>query len=164
MTINGGQLMVGETMRVDGSAETNGNFRMFGGADADILTGGAGNDTLYGGLGADTLTGGLGLDIFQYRSVAESTPAGRDGIQDFTLGDKIDLSRIDANTLLAGDQAFTFIGSGAFTNHAGELNAVNTAGNIWTAPGDVDGDGVADFQLIVLVTDAHPLTGADFML
>ena len=43
-----------------------------------------------------------------------------DQILDFTPGtDKIDLSRIDANSLVAGDQAFNWIGSNAFSGTAG---------------------------------------------
>ena len=42
--------------------------------------------------------------------------AAMDQILDFTPGtDKIDLDRIDANTAVAGDQAFTWIGSNAFS-------------------------------------------------
>jgi hypothetical protein len=163
MTFNGGGLGAGEALTFDGSAETNGNFRIFGGADDDVITGGAGNDLIYGGLGADTLTGGAGNDVFRYQSADESTPAGRDGIQDFTTGDIIDLSRIDAIFGTPENDGFTFIGSGAFTHHAGELQAVNTAGNIWTVSGDIDGDGNADFQVIVVSADNHVIGAGDFV-
>jgi Ca2+-binding RTX toxin-like protein len=135
---------------------------VFGGAGNDAITGSAGNDILSGGLGGDSLRGGAGSDTFLYRSVLDSSAQGdRDGIQDFTLGDRIDLSGIDA-VAGGGNDAFTFIGAGAFTHQAGELQAVNTSGPIWTVSGDTDGDGAADFQLIVVVADFHPLTGADF--
>lgn len=48
----------------DGSAETNGSFKITGGAAADILTGGSGADTLIGNGGLDILTGGGGNDQF----------------------------------------------------------------------------------------------------
>src|SRR4051794_19141700 len=80
MTFNGGQLAASETLHFDGSLETNGNFRLFGGSAADVIKGGAGNDLLYGGLGADQLTGGGGADTYQFKSVAESTGGGYDTI------------------------------------------------------------------------------------
>ncbi len=162
LTVDGAKLRATETLTFNGSAELDGTFRIFGGAGNDVLTGGAGNDILVGRNGADTLTGGGGADIFRYDNVSESTPAGRDGIQDFTLGDLIDLSRIDANANVVGNQAFSFIGNSAFSNTAGELRAVNTSGPIWTVSGDVNGDGVADFEVVVVVTDAHPLGVSDF--
>jgi Ca2+-binding RTX toxin-like protein len=162
MTIFGLQTSTGFTF--DGSNEHDGAFRVYGGSGNDVITGGAGNDWLFGGDGTDTLTGGAGNDVFYFDALTQSNPnVGRDGIQDFATGDRIDLSGIDAVSG-AGNDAFTFIGSGAFTNHAGELQALNTAGPIWTISGDTDGDGVADFQLTVVVTDAHPLISGDFTL
>jgi serralysin len=164
MTFNGGGLRATETLTFDGSAETNGNFRIFGGAGTDDITGGAGNDLIYGGLGADTLRGGDGNDVFRYQSAAESTASGRDGIQDFATGDIIDLSRIDGD-VAAGKQSFHFVGGGAFTHEAGELIATNGgSGNIWTISGDTDGDGNADFQLLVVSADNHAIGAGDFVL
>jgi VCBS repeat-containing protein len=163
LIVNGSSLGDTQTIDVDGTAVVDGNLSLYGGAGIDVLRGGAGNDLLNGGLGSDTLSGGAGNDIFQYRSVGESTSVARDGIQDFATGDKIDLSQIDAKVGTAGDDAFNFIGSGAFTHTAGELRATNS-GPIWTVQGDVDGDGVSDIEFVVVVTDAHPLAGADFTL
>jgi len=160
MTIFGLQTSTGFTF--DGSNEHDGAFKVYGGTGADVITGSTGADWIFGGDGADTLYGGAGNDVFYYDALTQSNPAGRDGIQDFATGDKMDLSALDAITG-GGDDAFTFIGSGAFTNHAGELRAVSS-GPIWTVSGDVNGDGVADFELVVVVSDAHPLTGADFTL
>ena len=161
MTIFGLQTSTGFTF--DGSNEHDGAFKVYGGTGNDVITGGTGADWIFGGDGADTLRGGAGNDTFYYDSVTQSTSAGRDGIQDFATGDKMDLSAIDAING-GGDDAFSFIGSGAFTNHAGELRAVTTGGGIWTVSGDTDGNGVADFEVVVVVTDAHPLTSADFTL
>ncbi|QFS45448.1 calcium-binding protein [Nostoc sphaeroides] len=86
----------------------------------DYLTGLDGNDTLNGGDGTDTLSGGAGNDVFDFDSVSESQPGVlRDIIKDFVgngnlPGDRIDLSTIDANSNIAGNQAFTYIGSSAF--------------------------------------------------
>src|SRR5439155_22873217 len=115
------------------SAETDGSFRIIAGDGNDTLIGGANGDILYGGLGSDTLTGGGGNDLFYYTDVAQSVGANTDRITDFTAGDKIDLSQIDADTTQAGDQAFNFIGSNAFDGQAGELRAVfDAVHNAWT--------------------------------
>jgi Ca2+-binding RTX toxin-like protein len=164
LIVNGSSLGAAQTISIDASAVADGKVSLYGGAGADTLIGGSGNDLLYGGLGADTLTGGVGNDIFLYRSTAESTSASPDHIQDFATGDHIDLSKIDAIFGTAGDDAFTFIGSGAFTNHAGELRATDGGGGIWTVQGDINGDGIADIEIVVTVTDAHPLVGGDFFL
>jgi Ca2+-binding RTX toxin-like protein len=85
--------------------------RIDGAAGNDVLDGGGGDDLLVGGLDADILVGGAGADTFQFNSVNES-PFGinikHDAISDFNPldGDKIDLSGIDADTGLPGDQAF----------------------------------------------------------
>ena len=61
----------------------------------------------------------------------------------------------------AGDQAFTFIGSAAFGNHAGELRAVVTTLNTYVY-GDTNGDGVAD--LAIRLDGAPVLVQGDFLL
>lgn len=164
MIVDGSSLHSTESLTFNGSAETNGSYKIYGGAGNDTLTGGHGADTLSGGLGADTVTGGAGNDTFLYRSVAESTPASHDTIADFTTGDVIDLTWIDADTNQADDQAFTFIGSKAFDHHAGELQAINNGSGNWTISADVNGDGVADFQIAVHVTDGHTIAATDFHL
>jgi serralysin len=91
---------------------------LVGGSGSDRLNGGAGNDTIDGGSGKDTLTGGTGFDRFDFNSVTESLPGtvSRDLITDFSHGvDRIDLSSIDANSTIAGNQAFVFIGAADFT-------------------------------------------------
>ncbi|HEY5723339.1 MAG TPA: Calx-beta domain-containing protein [Allosphingosinicella sp.] len=166
MTINGGLLGSEESLAFNGSDESDGIFRLFGGAGNDVLTGGAGADLIYGGLRGDTLTGGAGNDVFRYNSVAESNSTERDGIQDFNSGDLIDVSRIDANVLLAGDQAFNFIGSAAFGNNAGELRFENISlgGPIWLVQGDTDGNGVSDFEIVLVISPPDPITASDFIL
>jgi len=137
------------------------NFLSGGGGD-DSLQGLAGEDLLIGGLGQDNLRGGSGSDRFAYASAAESTAAARDAILDFAAGELIDLAAIDAGPG-AGDQAFSFIGSNAFSNTAGELRAVQSGG-VWTIEGDVDGNGQADLVIAVTTADADPITAGDFVL
>lgn len=170
LTVNGGKLGADETLSFYGSAETDGAFRLFGGAGADVLVGGKGNDLFYGGLGADYLSGYAGgNDVFRYQSVAESFATDfniiqYDRIMGFSTGDIIDLSRIDANTANgAGNDAFRFIGAAAFSGAAGELRAYSY-GSYYFVAGDVDGDGAADIVISVDSLDRLPLTASDFVL
>lgn len=78
----------------------------------DVLSGNAGNNVLDGGAGQDKLTGGAGRDVFVFTAATDSPNSLPDVITDFNrlLGDRIDVSAIDANTSLAGNQAFTWVG------------------------------------------------------
>lgn len=132
-----------------------------GGSGDDILAGRNGNDTLIGGAGRDEMTGGIGADTFVFRRVADSgvDEAGRDVISGWDAGDVIDLSAIDANTLLAGDQSFTVITSG--NPGAGEVRLVaNAAGYLLRI--NVDGD--ADIEMTIQVNTTIAITAADFVL
>jgi Ca2+-binding RTX toxin-like protein len=117
---------------------------------ADNLKGFTGNDSLTGRLGADKLTGGKGADIFKYTSVKDSgiTAKTRDTITDFKHSekDKIDLSAIDANEKLSGDQAFKFIGNTAFskTDATGQLNFDSKMGVLY---GSTNKDSAAEFSI-----------------
>ena len=53
-----------KTLTFNGTLETNGSFKITGGALADVLKGGENNDTLTGGGGTDQLTGNGGNDQF----------------------------------------------------------------------------------------------------
>ena len=132
----------------------NGDDSMTGGAGIDTLLGGNGLDVLNGGIGNDVLTGGNGNDQFAFTDLG-----GGDRVTDFHRGsDKIDVSGIDAITGGA-DNAFAFIGSGAFGGVAGQLRAYSSGGSNYVA-GDVNGDGVADFTIQTNVL----LASSDFIL
>ncbi len=150
--------------RLYGSA---GNDKLDGGGGRDVLEGGAGNDQLLGNdgqdvlngaAGADTLTGGIGADRFDFDAVSDSPSSAFDVITDFrpTQLDRIDLSDIDANGLVAGNQAFSFVGADSFTA-AGQLRYA--AG---TLACEVTGDGVAD--LVVQLLNSPLLEADDFVL
>ncbi|MBC7281877.1 calcium-binding protein [Hoeflea sp.] len=135
-----------------------------GNAGNNVLNGGAGADIIIGGLGADQLAGGSDSDIHRYLSLTDSTVAvaGRDTITEFVRGaDLIDLSELDAKTSPgnAGDDAFTCIGSSAFTGAAGELNFINNV-----ISGDVNGDSVADFAINLTPGIVAGLDAGDFIL
>ena len=89
--------------------------------------------------------------------------ANADRITDFShaQGDRIDLAAIDANAGVAGDQAFSFIGSGLYTGVAGQLRYA-VAGSTTTIAGDLNGDSVSDFHIVL--TGAIGLVAADFVL
>lgn len=138
-----------------------GDDLLIGGAKADVLAGGTGDDTLLGGSGADTLTGasgadrlagGFGDDVFRFAAVGDATGdtlVGADGARAFggagtPIGDRIDVSAIDANTSLAGHQDFVF-----GTSHAiGHLWAVDV-GNVTHIRGNVSGDATPEFDLAI---------------
>lgn len=132
-----------------------------GGSAADVLSGLAGDDVLTGNGGADRLIGGLGADTFVFKLASDSSSSAADTIADFSSAqhDQIDLSSIDANSILAGDQAFAFIGTAAFSHHAGELRYMATASGL-VVMGDVNGDGIADFS--INLTGAKSLAATDF--
>ncbi|MGE3279560.1 MAG: calcium-binding protein, partial [Alphaproteobacteria bacterium] len=140
-----------------------GNDVIYGRAGNDHLLGGDGNDVLIGGLGRDSLTGAGGFDRFDFNFLSESLPGSlnRDVITDFigngvSAGDRINVSMIDANVLLAGNQAFGFVGGAAFTA-AGQLRY---AGGV--LQGSTDADATAEFE--ILLTGAPALVGADMVL
>jgi len=137
-----------------------GNDSLAGFTGADSLDGGAGNDWLIGGAGRDVLTGGTGADLFRFTALKDSAVGiNRDVVTDFVRseGDRIDLSWIDANTRLAGDQAFAFIGGATFTRVAGQLRF---AGGVLQA--DVNGDARADME--VTLQGVSTLLANDFVL
>jgi Ca2+-binding RTX toxin-like protein len=110
-----------------------GNDVLIGDSGSDVLSGGTGNDMLDGGTGPDWLHGGMGgdwlyggnqADKFVWSSTSESDLAsGMDFVVDFNRaeGDLLDLSAIDPNPSGWGNEAFTFIGTAAFSGEPGEI-------------------------------------------
>ncbi len=131
----------------------------------DLLFGDSGNDTLSGSDGADQLTGGNGKDVFLFKLLSDSTisSTGRDTILDFSVADsdRINVSGIDANTKLASDQAFSFLGTLAFSGKAGELRYEKKTSDTYIY-GDVDGDKKTDFS--IHLDDAVTLSKDYFVL
>jgi len=127
-------LNVGDTLHGGSGNDTikggGGHDEIFGDTEDDTLDGGAGNDVIAGGLGLDTMTGGANADTFVWIRTGESGVAGNeaDVITDFdrTAGDRIDVSTVDANEGIAGNQAFTFVGTGAITG-AAQISYFTTA-------------------------------------
>ena len=131
-----------------------------------------------GGAGADTFKG----EINATKTASKTGPISLDVITDFQFGDKIDLAALDANSSLAGNQAFTFNGTNA-NKSAGDLTyktyaSVNgaesalgfdvdgitgksTAGPVTVVFGNMDG-GSPDFAIVLLGVSS--ISGSDFFL
>lgn len=147
----------------------------------DVLSGGTGNDYLMGGMGADLLEGGSGRDWFVFTDPGESSLTAPDIILDFggaavatasaagsasfaTVGseyDAIDLSEIDAIASTTENDAFTFIGTAAFTA-AGQLHCVSTGTETYIE-GNMNGDLAADFRIVVKLAN-YSFSLPDFVL
>lgn len=140
-----------------------GNDLIDGGLAADTLNGGTGDDTITGGGAGDLMTGGTGADTFIFRAGdTNNSVAYADRITDFNRtvdGDEINLSALDANTGVAGNQAFAFIGDTAFSA-AGQLRVVQIAG-VTYIQGNTDANLAADF--IIRVDGETPIV-TDFVL
>jgi Ca2+-binding RTX toxin-like protein len=140
----------------------NGKDMVFGGVGDDLLIGGNGKDELRGGAGADrmigengkdllisdggddTLTGGEANDRFRITEASGQTVR----ITDYTFGDRIDLTAIDANVHMDGEQNFEVVDE--FSGNAGEaVIDYHRASDTTTVLFDTDGDGEADLTLIV---------------
>jgi Ca2+-binding RTX toxin-like protein/subtilisin-like proprotein convertase family protein len=133
---------------------------LLGGNGADSLDGGAGNDFLRGGAGADSLTGGLGADRFDYDALLDSLVGSPDLILDFVAaqGDKLDLSTLDANLTLAGNQAFGFVGDAAFSA-AGQVRYDTGTGLV-----QVNVDATLGADLEIQLVGVASLAATNFVL
>jgi autotransporter-associated beta strand protein len=132
----------------------------------DDINGGSDIDKIRGGGGADVLAGGSGADVFKYRNASDSgLGAAADIITDFVSGtDRINLTRIDTNPFLAGDQNFVFVDTVAFTNNGiAQIRWVDLGADL-RIEADINGDGAADMHILLQGAGAGVLTAADFVL
>jgi hypothetical protein len=139
----------------------------------DTLNGGAGADTLIGGAGYDTMNGGGAdgvQDTFLYENLQNfSDWAGDVDTIDFETGiDKLDLHLIDANSVVAGNQDFKYIGSylgdrSHFSGDGGELQALIFRGRLWIDV-DIDGDRERDFRIGFVGEHTPNIEGDDLIL
>jgi Ca2+-binding RTX toxin-like protein len=147
----------------------NGNDFLFGGAGNDSLAGGNGNDVINGGAGVDVMNGGAGFDDFDYNALTDSGLAL--GAIDIITGfqnvpilagaiDQIDLSTIDANPFLAGNQAFVFRDVLAFSG-VGQVRWFNAGGNTFV---DLNTDLDAAAEMRIQLNGIYNLDAVDFIL
>lgn len=128
----------------DTLAGGNGNDTLEGDSGNDSLTGGDGDDLLDGGTGFDILVGGAGNDTFRLSpNLSPNSSLSYAQIMDFSVGERIDLSRLAA----------TFIGDGAFTGMPGNRGPaqarVQSDGNTTSLLVDTNGDGGAEWSVAV---------------
>ena len=169
LIVDAAQLRTGETLVFDGRTETDGTFRVYGGAGSDRLTAGAGNDLVNGragsdivsgGPGSDRLTGGAGADIFVFDAALGASNV--DEIEDFDPAeDGVRLSR-EIFPALHSDGT---LAAGAF--HAGTAAADGEDRIVYdSATGrifyDPDGSGAAEAVLFATVSPGTALTHLDF--
>jgi hypothetical protein len=83
-------------------------------------------------------------------------------VTDFSLaeGDKLDLSQIDANVTAAGQQHFSFIGTGAFTA-AGQINWFTDGHDTFI---ELNTDADADPEAMIRIQGVHTAEAAWFNL
>ena len=128
-------------IRTDDFASTAADEALSGTASADVF--------LLGG-GLDTVLGGGGVDRFLFQPSALGATLGNAAtLQDFSraVGERIDLSAIDAIAGTPENDAFAFIGTAAFTA-AGQLRWEDQGG-MRLIQGNVDGDTSADLTLFL---------------
>ena len=148
--------------RGDGNDTLTGIDGAIAGGGRDRFWGDGGDNWIQGGGGKDTFTGGGGSDLYDYNLTSASpTGSGRDVITDFRhLTDDIDLMGIDADTTVAGNQAFRWVGSAALTG-PGEVGFFTSGGNtIVRMSTDADAASEGEIQL----TGIKTLTALDFYL
>jgi Ca2+-binding RTX toxin-like protein len=135
-----------------------GNDQLFDSAGDDNLYGGEGSDILTGGAGRDYLIGGFENDRFEYQFVSDSRPdATVDVILDFNRaeGDIIDLSQVDANDKMDGNQTFTWRGTMAFEpGVAGQVYVLYSGGDTFLA---MTTDGSSDNEMAIRISGTHVL-------
>lgn len=134
--------------------------RLIGQAGNDTLIGGDGNDILMGGAGKDELVGGLGNDYFKFNKLNESgiNSTVCDVVSGFVRGqDKIDLSGLDANVSVVGNQAFVnFVDVATAFSKAGQLKYED--GVLYA---NTDADASAEFS--IALTGVTTLTMVDII-
>ena len=158
---SGNDMLMGEdgTDALRGNA---GNDTLLGGLGIDDLRGGEGNDRFTGGIGADRLQGDEGIDTFVWTTANDSRGgAGIDTVF-YDSDDIFDVSAIDANSTVTGNQAFAFVGT-AFTGAAGEIGLTTIGGSTFIAA-ETDGTGRFDMLILVSATDGSAIVAGDIVL
>lgn len=141
--------------------------------DDDTIYGTKGNDTLSGtagadlfviGQGQDSITGGAGLDTFRFLpSALGADTSNAFTFEDFdrTLGEKLNLSLIDAIAGTTRNDAFSFIGTAPFNGTPGQLRWEDQGAHR-LIQGNINTDTTAD--LTIRVKAAGPVEANWFVL
>ena len=134
-----------------------------GSSAADTFKGNEFNNYFQGGLGKDTASGGSGRDLYDFNTTSDSKvgSTARDVITDFDhLVDDIDLMGLDANTAIAGNQSFRWVGTAPLTGPA-QVGYFTSSGNT-IIRGSNDADAASEFE--IQLNGIKTLTAADFYL
>lgn len=145
-----------------------GNDYLYGRSGDDVIYGEEGNDRLEGGGGNNSLYGGAGKDLFLFRTAVQER---LQTIRDFVKGeDKIDLTGIDGNAALSGDQQLAFSFNGSFVGGGQgsfyvEKRAYDGSGSHETyVHVDCNGDGQMDLDIVLTGSSHYALSIGDFGL
>ncbi|MCA0434028.1 MAG: hypothetical protein LCH46_12285 [Proteobacteria bacterium] len=146
-----------------------------------LIVGGSGKDTIelagdFAGQGPHYPSPDAFSDRVSYLAVSDSTPTGFDTIWAFNIAgttattaddDKIDISALDGNTKVSGNQAFTWRGNAASfgTNAAGEVRwQAATADGYSGIKIFIDTDADADAEMVIFIGYLTSIGQADFIL
>ena len=130
----------------------------------DTIKGGLGDDRIIGHVGSDIITGGSGADRIDYNLYNQFGTTVKDKVMDFTPGsDRLDFYDLDANNNSAdGNQAFTFLGTGALTG-AGQIRYwKDTTNNLTHVEISNDADSAVEYT--VDLVGLHTLSSTNFVL
>lgn len=154
----------------NGAAETNGSFKITGGALADVLTGGAKADTLTGNGGLDNLTGGGGNDQFVLNKAVATSAVTINDFSTLTATNNNDVFAL-SNAAFAGapavGAALTVSAVAGATNSANTI-LLDTAANLLTTTainyGNVRFAFATDTNQLYYDADGVGFTGASSIL
>ena len=121
-----------------------------GSSASDMFKGDGGPNWFQGGSSQDIATGGAGRDLYDFDRIQDSLPGpgDRDLILDFApSSDRIDLTEIDADATVPGNQAFVLLDTDppAFTG-PGQLGRFRSGGDV-IVRGSTDGDAAPEFEI-----------------
>jgi VCBS repeat-containing protein len=129
-----------------------GKFTAKGNELDNVLVGNSANNAIYSMGGNDTITGGAGADTFV---LAQANMGDVVTITDFGVaqGDKINLSAIDANEEVGGNQGFRWIGTTSFSGYADQSGLLRFDAATATLVGSTNADGTHLVQIHLIGID-----------
>jgi hypothetical protein len=131
----------------------------------EVLGGTPDPDVFFLGGGLDSVFGLGGVDSFRFQQAAIGPAASNaTTMEDFSraLGERLDLSAIDAIAGTAPNDAFGFIGTNPFSGAPGELRWQDLGGGTLLVQGNVNADTAAN--LTIFVKAAGPVDANWFVL
>jgi Ca2+-binding RTX toxin-like protein len=150
-------LGAGESVIVDGSAETSAQLILAGGAGDDMLIGGAGINIFVSGAGVDTLIGGGSIDQYTLRGnlTAADQIDGKTGNDVVTLNGDYSAGIVFASTTMINVESMQFIGAFDYKLTLDDATAtpiMNINGNGITGGHHLYLDASAEADAMLLIT------------